>query len=115
MTIKVSATKLNLEKERDLFVGSVTHLLVEDDTGEPQVAEVEIIYDVENRDKLDVYFKYRFIKFRLNFETRRFEPVVFDCIQAPEFLKSKYGKGIQSEAAVKQKQELFGKCLIEVP
>ena len=115
VTIKVSSDKLNLEKERKLFVGSVTHILVEDDAGEPQVAEVEVIYDEDNRDKLDVYFKYRFIKFRLNFETRRFEPVVFDCIQAPEFLKSKYGKGIQTESEVKQKQELFGKCLIEVP
>lgn len=45
---------------------------------------------------------YRFIKFRLNFETRRFEPVVFDCIHDPAYLKSKYGKGIQSEREVEK-------------
>lgn len=58
---------------------------------------------------------YRFIKFRLNYETRRFEPVVFDCIHDPVYLKSKYGKGIQSEKEVEKLQNLFGKCDIEVP
>ena len=58
---------------------------------------------------------YRFIKFRFNFESRRFEPVVFDCIQDPVALKSLYGKGIQTDKEVQQKHELFGKCLIDVP
>jgi hypothetical protein len=39
-------------------------------------------------------FMYCFIKFLLNFDSKRFEPVVFDCIQSPEYLKSRYGKGI---------------------
>ena len=58
---------------------------------------------------------YRFIKFSLNFDTKRFEPVVFDCIQSPQYLKHRYGKGIQSIDEVKENQKLFGKCLIDVP
>lgn len=58
---------------------------------------------------------YRLIKFRLNFDSKRFEPVVFDCIHDPVFLKHKYGRGIQSDSEVAAKQDLFGKCLIDVP
>jgi hypothetical protein len=97
-----------LEKERDLFANSITHLLVEDGAGEPTVATIDIHYDVENRDELSVYFTYRFVKFKLNFETAKFEPVVFNCIHDPEYLKSKYGKGIQTELEVREKQKLFG-------
>jgi len=115
VTIKVSSNKLNLEKEKDVFEASITHLLVEDGTGEPHVASIDIQYDVENRDELNVYFTYHFIKSKLNFHTAKFEPVVFNCIHDPEYLKSKYGKGIQTELEVKEKQKLFGQCLIEVP
>ena len=80
---------------------TITHILVEDDKGIPEIIKVKI-YNME-RDQIYIEFMYRFIKFRFNFESRRFEPVVFDCIQDPVALKSKYGKGIQTEKEVQQK------------
>ena len=41
--------------------------------------------------------------------------MVFDCIKSPEFLKAKYGKGIQNMQEVVEKQKKFGQCLINVP
>ena len=87
-----------MQKVHEMLCNTVTHILIEDDQAVPEVVEAKIIST--ERDQVDIEFEYRFIKFRFNFETRRFEPVVFDCIQDPEVLKSKYGKGIQSEKEV---------------
>jgi len=87
-----------MQKVHEMLRNTVTHILIEDDQAVPEVVQAKIIST--ERDQVDIEFEYRFIKFRFNFETRRFEPVVFDCIQDPEVLKSKYGKGIQSEKEV---------------
>ena len=94
---------------------TVTHLLIEDDKGIPEVVPLTVKVIQSERNQIDVEFMYRFIKFKFNFESRRFEPVVFDCIEKPEILKSKYGKGIQTEKEVQRNQQLFGKCMIDVP
>lgn len=41
--------------------------------------------------------------------------MVFDCIQSPEYLKAKYGRGHQNEKEINKMSKLFGQCLIEVP
>jgi len=87
-----------MQKVHEMLRNTVTHILIEDDQAVPEVVQAKIIST--ERDQVDIEFEYRFIKFRFNFETRRFEPVVFDCIQDPEVLKSNYGKGIQSEKEV---------------
>ena len=93
MSVKVtSAPDVNMDKEKEMLMKFVTHILIEDGKGEPEVTEIRIVET--SKHQIDIEFMYRFIKFRLNYETRRFEPVVFDCIHDPVYLKSRYGKGI---------------------
>jgi hypothetical protein len=71
--------------------------MIENEKNDPEIVRVQI---VQSDKSVELEFMYRFIKFRLNFETKRFEPVVFDCIHDPIFLKHKYGRGIQTEREI---------------
>jgi cation-transporting ATPase 13A2 len=93
LSVKVTSTPdVDMTREKEMLLNSVSHLLIENDDGDPELAEVRIVET--SKHQIDIEFMYRFIKFRLNYETRRFEPVVFDCIHDPVYLKSRYGKGI---------------------